>query len=249
MRFISARKMEVLLAALLSRSGQVVTTGQLFTELWGENPPRRASASLHVYISQLRAFLSRPGQSQSSIVTRSPGYLIQVGADDVDALDFESKVEEGRTHAALCRYEDAVASLEAALALWRGPALHDLRDGPLVNTYVTWLEETRVECHEMLIESYLRLGRHREVVGRLQMLIVEYPLREVFYRYLMIALHRAERRAEALHVYQLVRRALNEELGLEPCRSLRELQQAILNGEDASDMLLDGPSSPLLGAR
>jgi DNA-binding SARP family transcriptional activator len=228
---LTAHKMEVLLATLLARTEQVVTTGQLYTELWGERAPRRANASLHVYISQLRRFLDRGHAPRSPISTRPPGYLIRMGTDELDAHEFQQAVERGRSLLAMERHEEAARVLEAALGIWRGPALEDLCDGPIVSTYVTWLEETRVECIEMLVEAYLKLGRHREVIARLQNLITMYPLREVFYRYLMLALHHSERRAEALHVYQLARKRLNDELGIEPCAALRELQHRILNGD------------------
>ncbi|GAB2926605.1 AfsR/SARP family transcriptional regulator [Streptomyces mayteni] len=239
--------MELLLAALLSRSGQMVTMGQLCTELWGERAPRRAATSLHVYISQLRKFLGRPRQSESPIVTRSPGYVIQIGSDEFDALDFQRGVEEGRTHALIGEREKAVRSFEEALGLWRGPALDEIRDGPIVHGFVTWLDELRVECAEMLVEAYLQMGRYRDVIPRLQQLLVENPLREVFYRHLMLALYRTDRRAEALDVYQLARRRLNDELGLEPCRSLRELQQCVLADDGAEHVLLVGEG--LLGQR
>jgi SARP family transcriptional regulator, regulator of embCAB operon len=235
---LSARKMEILLAVLLARADQVVTTGQLFTELWGEQAPRRANASLHVYVSQLRKFLSRPGRTDSPIVTHPPGYLLRIGVDDIDALHFQREVTRGRALLAVGDHEAAIPVFEAALALWRGPALDDLRDGPIVNGYVTWLEESRVDCLEMLVEAYLKCGRHREVIGRLQTLIAEHPLREAFYRYLMLALYHSERRAEALQLYQVARQRLNDELGLEPCRSLRELQQDILVGDGSVGMLL-----------
>jgi DNA-binding SARP family transcriptional activator len=232
--------MEILLAALLARNDQVVTTGQLFTELWGERAPRRANASLHVYVSQLRKFLGRPGRMDSSIITHPPGYLLRMGVDELDAYDFQKQVDRGRALVGLGNYEAAIPVFESALALWRGPALDDIHDGPIVHSYVTWLEESRVGCLEMLVEAYLKCGRHREVTGRLQTLIAEHPLREAFYRYLMLAFYYSERRAEALQLYQVARQRLNDELGLEPCRSLRELQQNILLGDGAvGDLLLD----------
>jgi len=239
---LTAHKMEVLLATLLSRAEQVVTTGQIYTELWGERAPRRANASLHVYISQLRRFLDRGQSAGNPIATRPPGYLIRIGEDELDANEFQAAVERGRNLLAAERYEEAAKALQAALAIWRGPALEDLCDGPIVNAYVTWLEESRIECIEMLVEAHLKLHRHREVIGQLHNLIAAYPLREVFYRYLMLALHYSERRAEALQVYQTVRKRLNEELGIEPCWSLRELQQRILNGDRH-------PEAQLLGSR
>lgn len=227
----SPHKMEILLATLLARSDQLVTTGELYLELWGGRAPRRANASLHVYVSQLRQFLNRDRRSKTPIVTQPPGYLIHVGTDEVDAHDFQRLLDRGREELADGRFEAASRTVQTALALWQGPPLDDLREGPIVNSYVVWLEEAKVECTEILIEALLRLGRHREVIGTLRTLVLEHPLREKLYRYLMLALHHSDRRAEALQVYQTARGLLRSELGIEPCRSLRELHQRILNDD------------------
>lgn len=228
---VSARKIEVLLAVLLIRSGQVVGTGQLMTEIWGEQVPRRAAAGVHVYISQLRKFLSRPARLDSPIVTSQPGYLLHLGSDQLDVRVFQNLVEQGRTYQRAGRTEQARGSFEAALRLWRGPALGDLRDGPICNGFAGWAEQARLECVEMLVDSSLLLGRHREFVSYLYALTAEHPLRESFYRQLMLALYRSGCQADALKVYQSARDVLNEELGLEPCRALRDLQRSILRGD------------------
>lgn len=225
---IGAQKIETLLAVLLIRSGQVVSSEQLMTEIWEDRTPRRATAGLHVYVSQLRKFLGRCGHLESPVVTRPPGYLLRAGEEELDYLSFIRLVKWGREHAREGRPDQASRFFERALAEWRGPVLGELLRGPIVDGFVTWLAETRLECTEMLIDAQLELGRHREVIGRLYSLIAEYPLREAFSRQLMLALYRSDRQADALEVYQSVRRTINDELGLEPCRSLRELQQAIL---------------------
>jgi DNA-binding SARP family transcriptional activator len=229
---LSARKLEILLAVLLIRSNQLVTIDQLFTEIWQDNPPRRATASLHVYISQLRKFLSRPGRPESPIVTRPPGYLLHVGPGELDMLDFQELVHRGRVQARAGQHEEACASFSASLDLWRGPVPRDLAGGPIVKGFVTWAEEAWLETIELLVESKLILGRYRECVGWLYSLIAENPLREAFYRQLMVALYRSERQADALRVYQSVRKSLRDELGLEPGRALQKLQQAILMADE-----------------
>jgi SARP family transcriptional regulator, regulator of embCAB operon len=234
--FISARKIEVLLAVLLIRADQVVTSDQLMVEIWGDRLPRRATAGLQVYISQLRKFLCRPDRMGSPIVTRPPGYLLSIGSDEFDLSLFQQLAAEGRTNARAARHQEASACFEQALALWRGPVLDEMRIGPIVEGFVTWLEEMRMECIDMLVDSQLELGRHRELVGSLYALSVEYPLRETFYRQLMLALYRSERKADALKVYQSARKMLNDELGLEPCRMLKDLQQAILVADDQLDL-------------
>lgn len=228
---LSARKMGIVLATLLIRADQVVSVEQLITEVWGGSPPRRVHAALYVYISQLRKLLGAGGPSP--IVTRAPGYVLRTGTDQLDLHVFQRLVGEGREHARHDRHEDARDAFEQALELWRGPALSELREGPIINGFAIWLDETRLECSELLVESSLRLGRHRELVSVLQRLIGEHPLHEAFYRQLMLALWRCERRADALAVYQAARTTLSRELGLEPGGQLRELQQSILaSGEN-----------------
>ncbi len=234
--FISARKIEVLLALLLIRADQVVPTDQLITEIWGEWAPRRANAGLHVNISQLRKFLHRPGRPGSPIETRPPGYLLRLGSDDLDLHAFQKLASTGRTFFRQGHHAQAAACFEQALGLWRGPVLADHSVGPLIEGFTTWLAEMRVECTEMLVDTQLELGRHREVIGRLYSLTAEYPLREAFYRQLMLALYRSERQGDALKVYQSARKTLNEELGLEPCRVLTRLQQAILTADTQLDL-------------
>jgi SARP family transcriptional regulator, regulator of embCAB operon len=229
---IGAQKIETLLAALLIRSDQVVATEQLMTEIWGDQVPRRATAGIHVYVSQLRKFLARcRGGSGNPVVTRPPGYVLRSGDDELDYRTFLEIVDWGRDHARGGRPEQAANCFETALALWCGPVLGDVSSGPIVEGFVTWLTETRLECTEMLIDAQLELGRHRELVGRLYSLIAEHPLRESFVRQLMLALYRSERQADALEVYRSVRQIIRDELGLEPCRALQELQRGILTAD------------------
>ncbi|WP_153534763.1 AfsR/SARP family transcriptional regulator [Actinomadura macrotermitis] len=233
---ISARKVQTVLAALVVRCDQVVAPGQLITEIWGDVPPRRATAGLHVYISQVRKLLNRPGRTANPLLTRVSGYQLRTDDDEIDFRLFLGAVERGRALMRERRDEEAMACLEGALDLWRGPVLGDLRSGPIIEGFVTWMTELRLECLELLADVHLRLGRHREVIGRLQLLVGENPLCEAYYRQLMLALYRSGRQAEALGVYQSARSLLMEELGLEPCRALRDLQQAILTADEGLDL-------------
>jgi SARP family transcriptional regulator, regulator of embCAB operon len=232
---IGARKVETLLTTLLIRANQVVTNDQLIGELWGEDPPRRALAALHVYVSQLRKFLGVGKRGESPVVTRSPGYLIRVGDDDLDLDVFRKLVMLGREHMRAKQYEDASATFARALDLWRGPALGDAREGAMAKGFATWLEELRLECVEMLVEADFMLGRHRELVGLLYTLVAEHPLHEAFYRQLMLALYRSDRQGDALQVYRRARDKLAAELAIEPCRALRDLHTAILQADDRLD--------------
>ncbi|MDX2548883.1 AfsR/SARP family transcriptional regulator [Streptomyces sp. WI04-05B] len=228
---IGAQKIEILFATLLANADHVVSSSQLMNEIWGKQPPRRALAGLHVYVSELRKFLHRPDRAQSPIITRVPGYGLRLDGDELDSEIFLALAGVARRLVRERRYEEARESLEEALALWRGPALGDLGQGPVLSSFATRLTETRLECLEMLMDVQLERGRHREVIGMLYTITAENPLRETFHRQLMLALYRSERRADALKVYQSTRRVLIEELGLEPCTPMRELHEAILRSD------------------
>jgi DNA-binding SARP family transcriptional activator len=230
--FISAQKVEILLAVLLIRANHVVTADQLMGDIWGGGLPRRATAGLHVYVSEVRKFLSRPGRPEGPIVTRSPGYMLRQGSDEIDYKTFSKLTDLGRQCMRDQRCEEASECFERGLALWRGPVLGDVGGGPILHSFATRLAESHMECTEMLVDAQLQLGRHRELVGLLYTLTAENPLRESFYRQLMLALYRSERRADALRVYQSARRTLVDELGLEPCTPLQDLHKAILRDND-----------------
>ncbi|MEV6166535.1 AfsR/SARP family transcriptional regulator [Streptomyces sp. NPDC052052] len=232
---LGARKIEPLLATLLIRSGQIVSASHLITEIWENDPPRRAIATLHVYISQLRKFLTALGETPSSIVTRAPGYVLQLGDSTLDVHEFQQLVHEGRGHARARRHTEASRAFSAALGLWRGDVLGDLRGGPTIESFSTWAEEARLECTEMLFEADLARGAHRELVAPLYQITLEHPLRETFHQFLMLALYRSGRTSEALMAYESVRTKLDTEIGIMPCRALNELRQAILLSDPALD--------------
>ncbi|MFG3056886.1 BTAD domain-containing putative transcriptional regulator [Kitasatospora sp. NPDC048239] len=233
---INARNMQVVLATLLIRADEVVSVQQLSYEIWGERPPKRYLAAIHVYISQLRKLLARDGTTDTPIVTRSPGYLLHLDRDRLDAKEFQRLTDEGRQAFRLGRPEQAAAAFEAALGLWRGPALGDLRAGPILDGFIAWVEQARLGCVGMHVEAGLTLGRHQELVGRLYSLTSEHPLHEGFRRQLMIALYRSERQADALGVYGSTRRTLNHELGIEPGRALQDVHRAILLSDRSLDL-------------
>jgi DNA-binding SARP family transcriptional activator len=233
---VNARNMEVILATLLVRADETVSVPQLAYEVWGNDPPRRYLAAIHVYISQLRKMLAEPDRAENPIVTRSPGYVLRLGADRVDAEEFQRLTQSGREATRAGRLEEAAGLFEEALALWRGPALGDLRAGPIVDGFTTWAEEARLECVCAHVDAGLALGRHRELIGGLYSLVAEHPLHEGFHRQLMIALYRSERQSDALRVYRAARRTLSTELGIEPGRALREVHRAILLADQRLDL-------------
>lgn len=226
---VGTYKMEVLLRTLLIRNGQVVSLDQLTQELWGAAPPVRAGASLHVYVSQLRKVLNKFSLTGDSIITRSPGYVLNLGRDELDLDLFVTLSEKGRLEMSVHDFTAAAESLTRALAVWREPVHASSYEGPIIQEFANGTEALRVECVELLARSLLASDQAREAIRILYSLIAEYPLREDFYALLMEALSRSGRRADALKVYQTARRTLREELGLEPCRFLQETQEFILN--------------------
>jgi predicted ATPase/DNA-binding SARP family transcriptional activator len=202
----AAQKPRALLALLLIRRGDV-HRDVLLDALWGESPPAGARNTLQVYISRLRSLLGA-----GAIATTPAGYRLD--AADVDSERFERLCAEG--------------SFEEALDLWRGPAYGDLRYEAFAQAEAGRLEELRLACVEGQIDTQLEEGRHAAVVGELEALVTEHPLRERLRGQLILALYRSGRQSEALAQYRSTRRMLAEELGLEPSPELRELERMIL---------------------
>ncbi len=228
-----------MLAILLVHADEVVSADGLVDALWGGSPPASARKLLQIYVSQLRKALGG-----GYLVTRSSGYVLDLNGAALDSARFEQLLGEGRQ--ALRQENPALASalLARALGLWRGPALADLAYEEFAQVEARRLEELRVTALGERIEAELALGRHDGLVGELQALVREHPLRERFRAQLMLALYRSERQAEALATYREGRSALVERLGLEPSSELRELEQAILKQDPGLREVASSPLEP-----
>jgi predicted ATPase/DNA-binding SARP family transcriptional activator len=217
-------KQRAVLALLLVDPGRVVPAANLIEALWpGEEPPG-ARGTLRSYVSRLRTALG----ADAPLIARGGGYAITVAPGQVDSVRFEGLVKAGQD--ALTAGEPAAAAspFAEALALWRGPALADVAEVEPLAREAARLEELRLTAVEGGAEAELALGRHAEVVGELERLVAEYPLRERLWRLLVLALYRAERQADALAAYRRAREMLATELGLEPGQELRRMEQAVL---------------------
>lgn len=215
-------KQRAVLAHLLIRPNRVVPVEVLIGELWGDEPPDAARGTLQAYVSRLRGALG-----DGRVEGRSPGYVLHVGPDELDADRFEALVRDARADAA----EDptaAVAAFEDALALWRGPALADLSEEPSLAGEIARLEELRLAAVEEKLSAELALGRHARLVGDLDALTREHPLRERLWGDLMLALYRSGRQAEALGAFRRARAVLAEDLGIDPSHRLQRLHERIL---------------------
>ncbi|MGV9454892.1 AfsR/SARP family transcriptional regulator [Streptomyces sp. NPDC003635] len=223
-------KLVKLLALLLIRAGEPVAGEKLVTELWEQDPPRCAGASLRVYISQLRKILSTP-RGISPIVTTPLGYILDSSGTMTDLHEFEVLYTLGRERYMAADYLHASELLRRALSLWRGPVLEGIPGSLVIDSFTTVQDEKRLNCTELRMESALALGRHHEMIEELRGLVLQHPLREPFHHQLMIALYRANRQGDALAVYRTARRVLREELGVEPGPSLRLAHEAILRAD------------------
>jgi DNA-binding SARP family transcriptional activator len=228
-----------LLALLLMRAGQVVSSDELIDLLWGERAPDGARKTLQVHMSQLRKALRERG-GPDPIATRPPGYVLSAAPGAIDVERFQQLAHEGRTQLATGDAVGARDRLAEALGLWRGRALAEFVYEPWAETESERLEEQRLAALEDRLDAELGLGRDADLVGELESLVAAHPLRERLRGQLMLALYRAGRQAEALTAYQEARRALVEELGIEPSPSLVELERSILR----QDAELAAPEAP-----
>ncbi|MEO8690859.1 MAG: ABC transporter substrate-binding protein [Solirubrobacteraceae bacterium] len=219
---LGPRKQRAVLAMLALEAGRAVSADRLVDGLWGEEPPSSAAKMVQLYVSHLRPLLEGSG---ARIVTRHGGYELQLSGDGVDVVRFEHLLGESRAR--------------EALALWRGDALADVAGEPFAAAAIRRLDELRLQATERAIDDDLAAGRHAEVIGELDALVAEEPLREHLHAQRMLALYRSGRQSEALAAYRYARSALVEQIGVEPGSELRRLHDAIL----AQDPTLDAPEA------
>jgi DNA-binding SARP family transcriptional activator/ABC-type glycerol-3-phosphate transport system substrate-binding protein len=239
-------KQRSLLALLLVHAGRVVPTDRILEELWGDDAGADHQGALWVHVSNLRSALEpdRARRSEGTVVlTRNPGYVIEVAPDAIDAARFEALLREGRT---LLEHDPAAASIVAAegLALWRGRAYEDVTYEDFAQAEIARLEELRLEAVELRLDADLRCGLASELVGELEALVRLHPLRERFTAQHMVALHRAGRRSDALRAYAALGARLGEELGIEPSGELRRLEAEILADDSVVGRRRTAPGGP-----
>lgn len=216
------------LAILLLHPRETVSSDRLIDELWGERPPADAQTALQQHVSRLRKALEPHGV----LVTRPPGYALEVTPEQIDLERFRALVERGRGELG-GRPEAAAQTLRRALELWRGRPLADLATESFAASPTRELEEERLAALEARIDADLLCGQHAQLVGELTGLVRADPLRERLRAQLMLALYRSGRQSDALDAYADARQTLVSELGLEPGPELQELQQAILTQDES----------------
>jgi DNA-binding SARP family transcriptional activator len=233
---LGGQKQRAVLGLLLLERGRVVPTEVLIDRLWGVEPPPTAITSLQNTISRLRKLLG-----PDRLITKPPGYAVSVETNELDLARCERMVVEARE----LKPEPRGVLLRDALALWRGPPLADFIYEAWAQGEIGRLEEVRSSLFEDRVDADLELGRHSELVGELESLVAEHPLRERLRGQLMLALYRCGRQAEALEAYQETRRVLVEELGIEPSAQLQGLYRSILRQEAGLEPA--AASAPLSG--
>jgi len=223
---LSGQRQRAVLALLLLNANHVVPTERLVDELWGENPPRTAVTSLQNSVVQLRKLLG-----PDALQTRTPGYVLRVDPERFDLARFERLLGQARE----ALPQERAPLVRAALAEWRGAPLAEVAYEAFAQSEVRRLEELRISALEDRIEADLEARRHTDLVPEVETLVAAHPHRERLRGGLMLALYRCGRQAEALQAYQNARRALAEELGIDPGPALRQLHASILRQEAGLD--------------
>jgi predicted ATPase/DNA-binding SARP family transcriptional activator len=235
-------KVRILLAHLLISNGRVVPADRLIDDMWGDNLPANPSGALQTRISQLRRVLDDAAPGGRSVVAyQSPGYVLKIDAQDVDAGRFQALV--ARAHSASDARSRA-STLADALALWRGQALIDFRDEDFARPEIVRLEELRLTALEEQAEARLELGEHILLADELSDLVAQHPLRERLRSAQLRALYRAGRQSEALDSYRRLREALADELGVDPSPELSALYEAILRQDPELTATLGRQAAP-----
>ncbi|OBB75219.1 MULTISPECIES: BTAD domain-containing putative transcriptional regulator [Mycolicibacterium] len=227
---IGPPKQRAVLAVLLLAAGRVVSVDRLIDAVWGDDAPGSATASLQAYISNLRRALRDAGQSQvaSPIVRQPPGYFLNVEPGQVDLAVFASGCARAVAAVDSGDWDEALAAADEALAWWRGPLLADLSDESWVADEAARAEHLRADCLDARITALLGLGRVPQALAAAAELRSATPLADRGCWLHMLALYRAGRVTDALDVYTRHARLLDDELGVQPGREVRELQTAML---------------------
>jgi DNA-binding SARP family transcriptional activator len=228
LRPVRGLRRKAVLAVLALRHREIVSTDTLVDVVWGDAPPPTAANTLQSHVSQLRQVLG----DRSAIVGRPPGYLLDLGADGTDVEAVQHLLRQG---AQAMDAADQARHFEEALALWRGQALADLAGLTWLDGQAARLDRLRLQATLALVEARLALGEHAQLVPDLERLTTEHPFDEQIHRQLILALYRSGRQADALTVYHALRRALNQDLGIDPSPALRDLEAAVLRQDPALD--------------
>ena len=227
---LGGTKQRAVLAMLVLAPNKVVSVDYLADGLWGDAVPNSAGNVIQTYISRIRRVLTAgdPENTGSGAVRRCrPGYLLDIDPEHIDLYRFERLARDG-TQQLPTDPEAASTTLRQALDIWRGRPLAEFSELPFAPAETHRLEEMRLSTQIARIDADLLLGRHAELIAELRVQVADHPHHEGLYRQLMTSLFRSGRQAEALNVYRQLQQIFAEDLGIDPSRSLSELESAIL---------------------
>ena len=226
---LGGARLRTLMSRLALDAGRAVTVAALVDALWADEPPEGAANALQSLISRIRKVLGDP-----ALLAAAPGgYRLAIAPESVDAVRFETLSRSGREALRADDPSAARATLREALALWRGPALADVADAPFAAAPAARLDELRLAALTDRLDAELRLGHAAEALAELEALGAEHPLRENIAALHVRALYAVGRQADALAVYEQVRRALADQLGIDPSKELAEVHLAVLRSDPA----------------
>ncbi|QXJ23398.1 AfsR/SARP family transcriptional regulator [Actinomadura graeca] len=240
----SAAKPRTLLALLALNLDRHLSVDTLIYELWEDDPPRSAAITLQTYVLQVRRQLAEASDvcprtiSASVLRTVKAGYVFDPAQAWVDVHEFHRLADRGELADRAGRTDEAASLYRAAEELCAGSPLVDVEHGPALRAEVARLEQAALCVTERRIAAELRMGYHRAALGELASLVMRHPFHEDLHAQYMVALYRSGNRAGALDVFQKIRRTMTTELGLEPARKLRDLQEAIINADTVPEVLL-----------
>jgi predicted ATPase/DNA-binding SARP family transcriptional activator len=223
---VGGARLRALLIRLAIADGLAVSVERLAEDLWDGERPADAANAVQALVSRLRGVVGR-----NTVEFGPVGYRLVVGENGVDARAFEHQASAGRRALADGHLAEAASLLTEALGQWRGPALAEVADAPFAAPAITRLTELRLAAIEDRIDAELALGRGAQLVPELQELAADNQLRERLQGQLMLALQAAGRQADALMAYEIIRRALAEQLGVDPSPALAAVHLAVLRGE------------------
>jgi len=239
---IRAGRQRALLLQLMLEPNSVVNRSTLIEGTWGDTLPESPAAALHVAVSRLRSQLGACGDR---ITAEGGGYRLDAAADEVDIFLAESLLRDGRNALAVGDVSAAADAFERGLALWMGDALHDLREHRFYEGVARRFADLRIALVEARNDAYLSVGRHLEVLADADTWIEKEPWREHLRAQHVVALYRAGRQAEALRACEELRKALRDDLGLEPSPAMQELARRVLDQDRALRASDTGLLTPL----
>ncbi|WP_167545443.1 AfsR/SARP family transcriptional regulator [Amycolatopsis rubida] len=241
----SAPKVRQVLALFAMNVNRLVHVDQLVEELWEHRPPPSAMTTVQTYVYVVRKMIRKVADGDARLLTVPGGYVFAIDPAALDVLHFARLADEGKERFKAGALEEAALVLQSALDLWRGPVLSSVALGPLLQASAMRWEEARNAVLYQRIDVDLQLGKHAELISELTGLVAQRPVNEGLQAKLMLTLHRAGRRSEALQAYQRARTALADELGVEPSVQLQRLHEAMLK----SDPSIEAPAGASTTAR